>query len=72
MTNYNIDFDEFQARHNENFQPRRRSSVTAIQTLTFCPECNKRITTGDELYICELEVFCSEECGIKFETESEA
>ena len=44
-----------------------RSSYTEIETFGYCPACNKRIVTGDDLFVSSFDIFCSEKCITKFE-----
>ena len=44
-----------------------KSEVTELQFIGYCPECDKRIVAGDELYIYQCGICCSEICGTKFE-----
>jgi hypothetical protein len=54
-----------------NYNYTKKRNYDEIQTLGFCPTCNKRLTTGDELYVCELDVYCGESCAIEFKRQEE-
>lgn len=63
MSNFNIEVAESQDDQREENYGYKRSSVTDLEVLTYCPTCRKRLTTGDELYIDSFDIFCGESCA---------
>lgn len=74
MNKYNMGLSEDQAdqRDEVDYYSPRSKHVTNIETICFCPCCNKRLTTADDLYICELDVYCDEKCAIEFKRQEES
>lgn len=67
MSYFNIYLTEDQADQPEiEYGYKIKSNYHEVQTIGFCPTCQKRITTPDELYITNFDIFCSQLCSDKF------